>query len=65
MPYFKCTRCALRLYSAASDTRCSECSAPLGRAEQLFEATPLARPYRDRGAVSSSRTLATDISRPR
>jgi hypothetical protein len=47
MPYFKCDRCALRLYSAASETHCSECSAPLGRAERVLD-SPLPRPLRGR-----------------
>lgn len=47
MPYFRCERCALRWYSAAPETRCSECSAPLGRGDHLLEATPLPRPARD------------------
>ena len=45
MPYFRCERCALRWYSAASETRCAECDTPLGRREWLPEdPTPLARP---------------------
>lgn len=38
MPYFKCDRRALRLYSAASATHCAECGAPLGRAPRFLEA---------------------------
>ncbi len=52
MPYFRCERCALRLYSAASDTRCFECDVPLGKAEQLHGATPLAQPSRNRRSIS-------------
>jgi hypothetical protein len=44
MPYFKCERCALTWYSAASETRCDECAAPLRLDERAFDATPLARP---------------------
>jgi hypothetical protein len=57
MPYFRCKRCALRLYSAASETHCSECSAPLGRAERSLEPTPLARPRRDGRSISSEPPL--------
>ena len=48
MPYFRCDRCAVRLYSAASRTHCSECGRSLARAEPLSEASPLPRPLRDR-----------------
>ena len=48
MPYFKCPRCALRLYSAASQTHCSECGAPLRSAERMVDETPLPRPLRGR-----------------
>ncbi len=51
MPYFKCPRCAVRLYSAASSTHCSECGAPLGEADALLEAVPLPRPLRGRYPV--------------
>ncbi len=56
MPYFRCERCALRLYSAASETRCSECDAPLGKADQLLDATPLARPHRRPTALTQPLT---------
>jgi hypothetical protein len=44
MPYFRCESCALRWYSAASETRCAECGNTLGEAQQLRDATPLAQP---------------------
>lgn len=44
MPYFKCGRCALRLYSAAPGTRCSHCGSPLGEDERLTNSTRLERP---------------------
>lgn len=46
MPYFMCDRCAVKLYSAASETECTNCGTPLGGAEQLVNATPLPRPLR-------------------
>ena len=51
MPYYKCNRCALRLYSAASKTKCSECGAPLGSTERMFDVTPLAQPRRSRSPI--------------
>ena len=51
MPYFKCDRCAIRMYSAASSTHCTECGVRLGSAEQLLEAIPLPRPLRHRYPV--------------
>jgi hypothetical protein len=44
MPLFRCDACALRLYSAASATRCTECGAALGESQQEPEPAPLARP---------------------
>jgi hypothetical protein len=60
MPYFRCDRCELRLYSAASETRCSECSTPLGKAEQLLDATPLAQPVYYRRPISWAQRLPVD-----
>ena len=48
MPYFRCERCALRLYSAASATHCSGCGVPLGEAERTLDPIPLPRPLRGR-----------------
>ena len=46
MPYFRCERCALRLYSAVSETHCSQCGARLGKAERKLDVTALPRPIR-------------------
>jgi hypothetical protein len=60
MPYFRCQRCALRLYSAAHETQCTKCNAPLGAADQLLETTPLARPHRTRGATAWALARSAD-----
>ena len=66
MPYFRCRRCTVRLYSAASETRCSECGALLGRAERLLDATPLAQPHRVRvSATARAQPLPADGGGPR
>jgi hypothetical protein len=49
MPYFRCTQCAVKFYSAASETRCAECGVPLRKADRLDDATPRAQPRRGRG----------------
>lgn len=48
MPYFRCERCALRLYGADSETQCPECDTPFARTERLLEAIPLAQPRHPR-----------------
>jgi hypothetical protein len=60
MPYFRCESCALSLYSAASNTHCSKCDAPLGKAERSLEATPLPRPL-GREHASRMQAPAADI----
>jgi hypothetical protein len=42
MPHFLCPRCASLGYSAASESRCPTCGAPLRRANQLRLAVPRA-----------------------
>ena len=60
MPYFRCGHCVLRLYSAASETRCTQCGAPLGKAEQLSGSIPLARPRRSRRPVAWAQSQPVD-----
>lgn len=60
MPYFRCERCSLRLYSAASKAHCPECSTPLGRAEQLLVATPLAQPRGHRHSTALAESFSPD-----
>jgi hypothetical protein len=52
MPYFRCGRCGLRVYSAAIARTCPECATQLEPGDRLFErshrAFPLlakSRPY--------------------
>jgi hypothetical protein len=40
MPHFLCPRCASSGYSAAGESRCPDCGAPLRRANQLHPAVP-------------------------
>jgi hypothetical protein len=42
MPYFLCPWCALRAYSAAGESRCPACDAPLGHNNQLHPSVPRA-----------------------
>jgi hypothetical protein len=65
MPYFRCSPCVLRLYSAASRTRCTECGAPLGEAEQLRGPTPPAWPRRQRRSVALATHQPADLRRTR
>jgi hypothetical protein len=58
-----CDRCVLKLYSAASETSCPECSTPLGNAERLIEFSPLPRPLRGR-QPGAMKQLAVDGRRP-
>jgi hypothetical protein len=51
MPYFTCERCALRLYSAASETRCADCGAHLRKGEPALNATARAQPHRVRRTI--------------
>jgi hypothetical protein len=44
MPYFKCPRCRLTVYSAAAARTCPECSGPLRRGDRLFVRQDLAQP---------------------
>jgi hypothetical protein len=44
MPYYRCWRCGLRVYSAASVSTCPECSARLEPGDRVFEASHLALP---------------------
>jgi ribosomal protein L37E len=37
MPHYRCERCALLQYSAASTVKCAECGAPLAAAEVAAE----------------------------
>ena len=62
MPYFKCERCALRWYSAASTTRCAECDAQLAEGERVLDPTPLARPRGTLRPIASMRHLLADES---
>ena len=62
MPYFKCKGCALRWYSAASQTRCAECGMPLGVDEQAQDATPLAEPQGSLPPFAPAEPLATTRS---
>ena len=64
MPYFRCDRCAVRLYSAAASTHCSVCGASLAKAEPLAGLTPLPRPMRGR-YPTTMRSLAGDRRSPR
>jgi hypothetical protein len=44
MPYFLCPTCAVRAYSAAGESRCPACDAPLRRSNQLAASIPCAEP---------------------
>jgi hypothetical protein len=46
MPYFVCPGCALRAYSAASESRCPSCDAPLRRENRLNPSIPRAESIR-------------------
>lgn len=59
MPYFICEPCSLKLYSAASETRCPECRTVLGDADRLIEFSPLPRPLREH-YPTAMKPLATD-----
>jgi hypothetical protein len=54
MPYFLCPVCALRAYTAAPESRCPSCDAPLRRADQLHPSIPRAEPLGERGARSAT-----------
>jgi hypothetical protein len=53
MPYFVCPGCALRAYSAASESRCPSCDAPLRRENRLNPSIPRAESIR-RGPAGSA-----------
>jgi uncharacterized Zn finger protein (UPF0148 family) len=40
MPYYLCPACALPAYSAAGESRCPACDAPLRRNNQVHPAIP-------------------------
>lgn len=40
MPYYLCPACALRAYSAARESRCPACDAPLGHNNHLHPSIP-------------------------
>ncbi len=42
MPHFLCPRCASRGHSAARESRCPNCGAPLGRHNKLHATVPRA-----------------------
>jgi hypothetical protein len=42
MPHFRCPRCASLGYSAAGESRCPNCGAPLRRDDRLHPALPRA-----------------------
>ena len=42
MPYYLCPACALRAYSAAGESRCPACEAPLRRNNQVHPSSPQA-----------------------
>ena len=56
MPYFLCPNCAARAYSAAVESRCPSCAAPLRRKHQVNSSTPLAEPLTPGGASARWRT---------
>jgi hypothetical protein len=64
MPYFKCKGCALRWYSAVSETRCAECGTPLGRDEWMLEETPRAQPRRSMRPFAQVRPQPVDERAP-
>jgi hypothetical protein len=44
MPYFRCGRCGLRVYSAAIASKCPECATQLEPGDRLFERSQRAFP---------------------
>jgi hypothetical protein len=61
MPYYRCWRCGLRVYIAASASRCPECSAHLEPRDRVFEASHLALPLLAQ-SLPSGRTNETEGS---
>jgi hypothetical protein len=62
MPYYRCWRCGLRAYVAASESRCPECSAHLEPGDRVFEASHLALPLLAQ-SPPAGRTHETEGSR--
>jgi hypothetical protein len=56
MPYFLCPRCACPGYSAASESRCPNCDAPLLRHNQVRPAIPRAESIRHERAAAAGFT---------
>jgi len=48
MPHFRCPRCASLGYSAAAESRCPNCGAPLRGADQLHPDVPRAESITER-----------------
>lgn len=54
MPHFLCPRCAYVGYSAAGESRCPNCDAPLRRDNQLHPAIPRAESINRRAESAPS-----------
>jgi len=52
MPYFRCPRCASLGYSAAAESRCPNCRAPLHRDDQLHTGIPRAESTTERACFA-------------
>jgi hypothetical protein len=48
MPHFRCPGCASLGYSAAAESRCTNCGAPLHRDDQLHTGIPRAESITER-----------------
>ncbi len=54
MPHFLCPRCAALGYSAAAESRCPNCGAPLHRDDQLHKGIPRAESITERARFAPS-----------